>query len=221
MNRLLVSFFSLALIFSFLPLHNLVKAEEAPKEETMSTNTEQPHTLPAPVEEKAATDNKEQPSAKNADKETPKQKAETQPSASNTGNKPKENESNTTAPVTETKMEIHRKLNDVGYAINAKLTDVKSAEGTWTFYVDGKKKDTKNNKKTSVSFVLSLDADLEEAGEIKAHAIKIIFKGKTDGKENTVEGTHSIPDLKFDYKQVGNNDKFTGTLSPAKDAVGN
>jgi LPXTG-motif cell wall-anchored protein len=220
MKRLLVSFFSLALIFTLSPLHSLAKAEEAPKEDTKVTNTEQPQTLPAPLEEKTTTENKDQQPATNTEKETPKSNTETQPPATNT-DKPKETENNTTTPVTETKMEIHRKLNDAGYAINAKLSDVKSAEGTWTFYVDGKKKGTKKNKKTSVSFVLSLDADMEEAGEIKGHVIKIVFDGQADGKETKAEGTHSIPDLKFDYTQVGNNDKFTGTLNPAKEAVGN
>jgi hypothetical protein len=118
-------------------------------------------------------------------------------------------------------MEIHRQLSEAGYTIKAKLTDVKTAEGTWTFYVDGKKKGTKNNKKTSVSFILSLDDEMVEAGETKGHVIKIVFKGKVDGKDNKVEGTQTIPDLKFDYKQEGNNDKFTGTLNPAKKANGN
>ncbi|MCH5586040.1 hypothetical protein MK805_13940 [Shimazuella sp. AN120528] len=221
MKRLLVSFFSLALIFTLSPLHNLAKAEETQKEDATPSNTEQPHTLPAPVEEKTTTtDNKEQQPADNKEKDMPKSNTETQPPASTT-DKPKETDNNTTTPVTETKMEIHRKLNDVGYAINAKLSDVKSAEGTWTFYVDGKKKATKNNKKASVSFTLSIEADMEEAGEIQAHAIKIVFEGKADGKETKAEGTHSIPDLQFDYKQVGNDDKFTGTLNPANEAVGN
>lgn len=42
MKRLLVSFFSLALIFLFLPLHNFAKAEEVKKEKSIVTNPEPP-----------------------------------------------------------------------------------------------------------------------------------------------------------------------------------
>lgn len=218
MKRLLVFFFSLALIFTLLPLHNFANAEEVKKEEPKVTDTEQPQTLSAPLDEKATTDNKDQQPASNPEN-TPKPNTET-PSPANNTDKPTETD-NTTTPVADVKMEIHRKLSDTGYAINAKLSNIKSAEGTWAFYVDGKKKGTKNNKKTSVSFNLSVFDDMDESGETKPYTIKIVFEGKAEGKQIKVEESHNIPDLKFDYKQVGNNDKFTGTLNPAKNAVGN
>jgi hypothetical protein len=216
MKRLLAPVFSLALIFSLSPIHTLIQAEENTKETNVTTleqPAKTPEKTPAPEtkDQVSAVEEKQNPT-ENEDKETTNNQTHQPPTNEN-------NPSNPT-PVTETKMEINRKLNDAGYAIQASLKEAKTAEGTWTFYVDGKKKSTKNNKKTSVSFVLAMDEDLEKYGEIKGHNIKIVFNGKIDGDDKKAEGTHSIPDLQFDYTQIGNNDKFTGLLKPASEAVG-
>ncbi|WP_028777967.1 LPXTG cell wall anchor domain-containing protein [Shimazuella kribbensis] len=223
MKRLLAPVFSLALIFSLSPIHTLVQAEENPKEgnaTTLEQPVKTPETKPAPdtKEEVPAGDEKQKP-AEEKEKETTQPSNETQqPPTNNNNNGSTEN----TTPVTETKMEIHRQVSEtaVAYTIQAKLKDVKAAEGTWTFYVDGKKTNTKKNKKTNVAFNLNLESDFEEAGELRGHDIKIVFEGKVDGKDSKVEGTQSIPDINFEYAQVGNNDKFTGTLNPATKAVG-
>jgi LPXTG-motif cell wall-anchored protein len=222
-KRLLAIIFSLSLVFSLSPLHNIVKAEEQTATTTIKT-TEQPTTTKTPEVTPPATDETKEQTKEQGDTTTPTtedkgttngQTGGQQPPATNN---PNSNEDNT--PVSDVKMEVHRQLSETGYKITAKLKDVTTSVGTWTFVVDDKKVSTVSNKKTSASYNLSVVDDLENGQEMKGYDIKVVFEGKADGKDVKVQQTHSIPDLKFDYAQVGEKDKFTGTLIPGKEAVG-
>lgn len=230
MKRSLIVIFPLALVFSFSPLHSVVKADEQTPTTTMQT-TDVP-TTPAPTDQQS-----DQTSTTNSDQGTTgDQPSGQQPTNDKTsghhhhkGNGSDNGQSQGTdnnqtgdqtsgdnsssTPTSDVQLEVHRTISQNGYLLKASLPkSVSHASGTWTFVVDGKQVHQETNQETSATYELAINTDTP-----KGYSIQVTFEGTADGKAVKLTQDASIPELKLEADSKSN---FTATIVGGKDAEG-